>query len=181
MDVDTARRVDVEDVATEITAAIDELGRHHAILEDALLVIDVVDEAVERADALLETRLDRRPFPSRHQTRQDIEGPDPFDPRLLIRIQGERDAFVMERQMGLARLERQSALAGTLDVLPQRHIVLARLEVVAIELVIGRGRTLRASVRPTGANGLELSQHGVLAPTDMACCIKSPSKKRTAE
>ena len=39
-----------------------DLGGNDAVLEDLLVVVDVVDEQVQRVDALLEAALDRSPI-----------------------------------------------------------------------------------------------------------------------
>ena len=56
-------------LAAVAAGAEDQLGRHDAVAEDVAVVVDVVDEQVERADALLEARArcgpTRRPATSR--------------------------------------------------------------------------------------------------------------------
>ena len=56
--VDAERHVDAAQLAPVARGAEHQLGRHHALLQDALLVVDVVQEQVQRPDALLEAALD---------------------------------------------------------------------------------------------------------------------------
>ena len=47
-------------------------------LEDALLVVDVVQEEVQRADALLQAAFQQSPFVRRDDARDQVEGENPF-------------------------------------------------------------------------------------------------------
>ena len=69
-------------------------------MQDLLTVIDVVDEQVERADALLQPALDDLPLMGRDQARDEIERKYALGPLLGIGIDRERDALVQERTIG---------------------------------------------------------------------------------
>ena len=56
VDVDVARHVHVEHLAAEHLGAVDQFRRDDPFLEDALVVIDVLAEEVERGDALDQAR-----------------------------------------------------------------------------------------------------------------------------
>jgi hypothetical protein len=59
------------------------LGREHAVGDDALPVVDIVDEAVERTQALLEAGLHLAPLARGDGARNDVEGPGAVDVALL--------------------------------------------------------------------------------------------------
>ena len=63
--VDAARRADAVNGAREVRAGGHQPPRHEALAHDLARVVDVVDEVVERADALREAALDVAPFLAR--------------------------------------------------------------------------------------------------------------------
>src|SRR5207253_8578670 len=63
-----------------------------------LVVVDVVEEEVERPEALLQARLDPAPLLPRHDTRHRVERKDPVDPRRLA-VDGERRPSVKEEEL----------------------------------------------------------------------------------
>ena len=73
VDVDVARYVDVDHLAIVVFRRIHEFARHALFAQDALRVIDVVDERVERAHALRDAALDARPLLGREDARDDVE------------------------------------------------------------------------------------------------------------
>ena len=66
-------------------------------------MIDVVDEGVERPDALLEAGLQAHPFLRGQHPRHDIERDQPLG-ALLLAIDRERDADPMEQGVRLRAL-----------------------------------------------------------------------------
>ncbi len=50
------RHIDPDHLAPEMPGPHDQAARHHAVVQDLLIVIDVVDEEIERLDALLQPR-----------------------------------------------------------------------------------------------------------------------------
>ena len=52
-------------LAAEVPAAVDQLARHDAVGEDPALVVDVLEEQVERGDPLRQPALDRVPLGGR--------------------------------------------------------------------------------------------------------------------
>ena len=75
-------------------------------LQDLLVVVDVVDERIERAHALLEAALEPRPLVDRQDARHDVEGDQPLG-AFVLAVHGERDADAMEQRVGLGALVRQ--------------------------------------------------------------------------
>jgi hypothetical protein len=76
-------------------------------------VVDVVQEQVDGADALLEAMFDRLPLVGAQQTRHHIERHDLFD-ALGALVERERDAARLERELG-------GVLPGRNLLRPQRH------------------------------------------------------------
>src|SRR6266568_2701945 len=96
---DAARRVPPYALLPVGLCGIDNLARHHPIAQDFLVMINVVNEQVQRVDALLETLLDPAPFGGRNNPRQNIEREDFFHSRLLpIHVEG--DAHLQQRSFG---------------------------------------------------------------------------------
>ena len=112
----------------------DQLGRNDPVLEDQPLVIDVVNEEVERANPLLEPALDPVPLGGGDQPGDRVERDDPLD-ALLAAVDRERDPLLAHRQVG--------------------HLV-APLELVGAELdqPLVEGRV----VRPRGARAIRTSR-----------------------
>jgi hypothetical protein len=103
--VHAAGRVDPDHLAAEMPRAEHERGRHAALEQDALLVVDVVEEALERRDPLREPALEERPLVRRDHARDQVEREDPLE-LVLCAVDGEADPGVAERG-----LDRPAALA----------------------------------------------------------------------
>ena len=71
--------------------------------QDFLAVVDVVEEGVERLDALLDALRQPAPFGARKNARHDVEGDQPLG-RLFLAIDGEGDAGLAEDALGVAHL-----------------------------------------------------------------------------
>ena len=97
-------------------------------------MIDVVDEEVQRADALLEAPLDPVPFGRRHDPRDEIEGKDPLGAG-AVAVHVERDSHVQECALGRLLPPQQLAIDHRLDQLDQRPGGRSRLAPVLEHLV----------------------------------------------
>src|ERR1035437_1389827 len=60
-----------------------DLTRHDAVVEDLLLVVKVIDEQVQRVNALLETLFQPAPLDRRDNARHNVEREDLLHARLL--------------------------------------------------------------------------------------------------
>ena len=89
---DSTWRIDADAFMSKIHGIREQFLWKHARLDDALPVIDIVDEEVERLDALLQPGLDARPFMTRDDARDDVERPGPIDASALLGIDREGDA-----------------------------------------------------------------------------------------
>ena len=92
-----------------------------------LVVIDVVDEQVQRADPLFEAPLDPVPLGRRDDPRDEIEGKDPLGAG-AVAVHVERDSHVQERTFGGLLPPQQLAIDHRLDELDQRPGSRPRLE-----------------------------------------------------
>ena len=75
-----------------------QLRRHDTVFDDPLIVVDVINEKVQRGDALLQPAFDHRELGPIDDARHDIERPNFFGPR-RVAIDGERDAHVQQSQV----------------------------------------------------------------------------------
>jgi hypothetical protein len=126
--VDVARQIDAHHFRTELGVIQHLLGRNLARLENFLIVIDVVQEHVERLDALTQPGTQGFPFGGRNDARNDVERNQPLLARFLA-IHGEGDADPVKGQIGLGPL--------ALDALGWR-----RLEPVFVSLVMRTDATV---------------------------------------
>ena len=122
------------------------LERQHAICDDALLVVDVIDESVERGDALPQAGLDAVPLLARDGARDDVERPRAIDRAALLVIHGEGDAHRLDGEFrGL--LAHADLLAPELrQIAHQRPPGDARAAARADQLIVqpGRGRRVQS-------------------------------------
>ncbi len=103
MRVDPHRHVDAAHFRPELRIAEHALAGHDARAEDRLLVIDVVQERVERLHALAQPAIEHLPLVRRNDPRHDVERNQPLGAGILA-VHRERDADAMKRALGLVAL-----------------------------------------------------------------------------
>ena len=146
MDADAAH------LAPVVAAAVDQLARDDALGEDAPLVVDVLQEQVDRGQPLRQAALERVPLARRDDARQQVEREDALG-ALLVAVDRERDALGQERRdrpRSAAAADRRatparSSSSSALIVRPRpcrRRRTSRRRR--AIELVAGEQRAGRA-------------------------------------
>ena len=91
-------------------------------------MVDVLEEQVERGDALGQPLFDRAPFGRGEDARHQVVGEDPLG-ALLLAVDREGDALVQERQLG--RLLEIAQLVG------------GQLKHALVERAVGRPRRAR--------------------------------------
>src|SRR5205085_6145515 len=96
---DSERRIEAVTLLAEGDGRVDHVRRDGPVLEDLLLVIDIVDEAVERVDALLEAALDVVPLGGADDARDQVEGEDALG-ALIVAVDVEGDAELQEEPFG---------------------------------------------------------------------------------
>ncbi len=106
--VDPARHVHALHLAPELRVAEDAVPRDNAGVEDRLIVIDVVQERVERLYALPQAAVEHLPFRRGNDPRNDVERNQPLGSAVLA-VYGERDAHAMECAFRLLALLRDAA------------------------------------------------------------------------
>jgi len=120
--VDAVGRLDADHLAPEVTRSEHELGRYPALAQDALPVVDVLEEHVESAHALDQAALDVQPLVLRDHARDQVEREDPLEP-LLLAIDREADALVEERHVDRMPALLELLDAQTRELLGERPVV----------------------------------------------------------
>ena len=95
-DVDVAVHVHAAHLAPVVAAAVDQLARHDAFREDPALVVDVLEEQVDRGQPLRQPALERLPLGGRDDARQQVVGKDALG-ALVVAVDREGDALGEER------------------------------------------------------------------------------------
>ena len=101
VDVSVLRDGHADEFRPVMRSAEDDLRRDHAVLDDALLVVDVVEEEVQRRDPLDEACLDMFPLIRRDDAGKRVEGEDALRP-FLVAVDREGDALFQEEQFEAA-------------------------------------------------------------------------------
>ena len=170
----SVRHVHAHHLLAELGVVQDLVGRDDAGLDDFLLVIDVVQEAVERGDALDQALFHARPFVGRDDARNQVERDQPLGAGAVLVLRAvdrEGDAHAAEDHLRflapgphhLLRLARQPlritavVLAHALDLnlaLPALRLAL-ELELAAVRgncAYISSNLCMNAISRPQDSN-----------------------------
>ena len=104
---DALRRVNADALRAKVGRIGQVSAREHVIAHDALLVVDVVDEQIERLRALLQPGFDAPPLVERDHARNDVERPGAIDRSALLVIDRKGDPHAANGCVGglLARRE----------------------------------------------------------------------------
>jgi len=92
VDVDILRHIEMHEFRSEVCRLPDVVFWNHAIAQNGLTVIDVVQKKIERGDSLLQTALDLFPFLARNDSRDEIEWKNPLG-TLSVAVNREGDAL----------------------------------------------------------------------------------------
>src|SRR5207237_1390624 len=100
------RRADAGDLGAELLVAVDQLGRDQPFLEDPALAVDILEERIDRLDALDQPLAEPGPFLLEENARDDIERNDALS-GVAVTIDRKGDAELTEGGFGglLAALE----------------------------------------------------------------------------
>ncbi len=138
--VHAAGRPDAVHRAREVRAAGHQPPRHDPLAHDLARVVDVVDEVVERADALREAALDLAPLRAAEHARHEVQRERPFVARLpLSPLVSNVIALLHEHRVAAAARLDQAVGAEPLQLPHQRHRHGARLA-VELEQLVQEGR-----------------------------------------
>ncbi len=99
VDVNISRHGQVEHFPAKHLGAVNQLRRNDFFAQDALLMINVVAEQIQRRDALNQPAFDFFPFVLGNDSGHQIEGEDFFD-AALVAVHGEGDALIAEVDVG---------------------------------------------------------------------------------
>ena len=99
VDVDILRDIEMHELRAEVRGLPNVIFWNHAIAQNGLTVIDVVQEKIERGNSLLQTALDLFPFLPGNNSRDEIEGKNPLS-ALSVAVNGEGDALAQESERG---------------------------------------------------------------------------------
>ena len=122
--VDAAGDVDADHLAAVLRIAEHAFGGNDAGAENRLLVIDVVQEQVQRVHALLSPASSRCHSSRGNDARHEIERDQPLGARLLA-VHGERDADAMKKALGLLALLRDAIRWRALEPVGERAVMRA--------------------------------------------------------
>ena len=93
----------------------DDVLGHDAVGDNPPIVVEVVDEMIERREPLHEAALDPRPFRGLDRARDHVERPRAVDV-LTFGVDGERDAHFRDRALGVALTLGELAFAERREV-----------------------------------------------------------------
>src|SRR6266568_3157580 len=134
MTPDTAWRIEPDTLLPERLRREDDLARHYTVLDDFLLVVKIIDEQVQRPDALFQTALDAVPFRGRHDAGNEIEG-QRFLHTGAFPVNVKRDPHLDQRLVGGLLTDYQFTVGQRLDVSRQRPGRSARLSIFSDHLI----------------------------------------------
>ena len=154
MRVDVAGHVDTDHLGTIERVAQNVTSGDHAFANDALVVVNVVQEKIERAHPLLESERELAPFLGAQNARHDVERNEPLGSAGFA-VDVERDSDSLKGEIGLAPFLGEDLGLGLGE--PALHGIerLANLRLpIAIHLVERRRHFSRqcasAKTRPRG-------------------------------
>ncbi len=133
-------------------------GGHHvlgqdAVADDALLVVDVLQEQVERGDSLLQPALQPLPFVVTDDPRDDVERNDPLG-ALPVAVDVERDAKLDHRAVGGPLPANQVVRRHAAHPLEQRLAIGPRPARAVEHFVIKAGRLVAGEGTPAIGHAL---------------------------
>src|SRR5690606_20079099 len=122
VDVDVPRDVHPDELPPKVLRILDVVTRDHAIPKDVLLMVDVVEEEIQRDDPLGEPGVQQLPFVRGDHPRYRVEGENSFGTTIIV-VNVERHPLPQEMPVarGPSRLE---ILGGQLRKPPQKGLVM---------------------------------------------------------
>ncbi|MCY1278586.1 hypothetical protein D9M70_273170 [compost metagenome] len=146
--VAVAHQVDPGDVRVDVAVQVEALHRQlvalvgqHLLggddpgLDDALVVVEVGEEHVQRLDALDAALLDHAPFAGGDGAGNDVEGDQALG-ALVVAVEGEGDPRPVEQQVGFAAALGQQVVRGFFQPAGKFPVMRTALAVGGIHLVI---------------------------------------------
>ena len=97
---DAVRRLAADARRQKVRRRRDDVVRHDAVVDDAPVVVEIVDEVIQRLQPLNQAALDARPLRRLDRARNDVERPRAVDV-LAFGVDRERDAHLDDRPLGV--------------------------------------------------------------------------------
>ncbi len=143
----------------------DQLPRHHAVLHDLAVVVDVLDEAVEGAQPLRQATLDLSPLGGRDDARDQVERERPVHHRVgIVRAGGvEGDPLLHEDRVAPLTGGCQALRADALERLHERRRVRSRHAGRLEHLVVEARRWSEPGGEPTARPGRVIGSYAAPA------------------
>ena len=91
--------VDASTLGPEVRRVVEQVGGEHAVRDDPAVVVDVVDEMVQRSEPLGEPTFHHAPLGTVDQAGDDVERPRTVDVR-SVGVDGERDPHRQDLEVG---------------------------------------------------------------------------------
>ena len=136
VDAHAARRTQAAQLGDEVLRLLHQLGRDHALGDDPLLAVDVVEEHLQRLQPLHQAALDAAPLVGGDHARHQAHRHDLLR-AALIGVDRERHALFDQRQVG-QRLAARELVGREAVEQPRRGArVRPRLALGVDELVVG--------------------------------------------
>ena len=98
------------------------LRRNEAGLQNMLLVVNVMQEGIERPYALANAAIEHRPFGGRNNARHAVERDQPLG-AVIVAVDVEGDAHPVKQQLSLFPLALHGLVIGLLQPLPVGVVV----------------------------------------------------------
>src|SRR5438128_2331767 len=130
----------------------------HGAPQNDLIVINIVNEDIERMNALPKTALDYSPFIRSDDSGNDVEWKDPLGAR-LIAINVESDANAEQRLLGRLLIEPEFSVIERGDSLKQQTRARSRHAIRFEHLVVKTTRSVSVKKHKKSALGKTLGRH----------------------
>ena len=124
MQVNVFGNAEADAFATVARGTQHELGGNHPVAEDLSIMVNVVDEEVQRADALFQTPLDAIPLLAGDDAWDRVERDDPLDAAPAA-VNRERDALIAHQEVGRAMAAFQLLGPELAESIMERRVVRA--------------------------------------------------------
>ncbi len=134
MCVDAARHIDALHFRPVLRIAKHLFGRNHPRLQYLLLVVDIVNKRIQRAHALLQARVEPKPFCGRQYPWHDVERNQTLA-AFLLAVNGKRDTNAMEEGIRLCALLLEPIGRLIAQPLGVTQVVRSRRKIAGIHLI----------------------------------------------
>ena len=153
-------RRDADALRAEVHRILQQHRREHLVLDDLLPAVDVADEQVQRAHALLQAGFGALPFAERDDARNQVERQRAVDVA-AVGVHGEGDALHARHHVGGELAFGEFAAGQSGQVFDQAACGRSRPSIGLDQFVKGRGAVLRPVHSPSCCPGRRI-RHGVM-------------------